>query len=278
MPAWPDLQRALGAAVRAGPGTPLASELASALVDPARFEVHRNHYVITLVEALETTFPVVRRVVGEHFFRQAARVFVRAEPPARPCLFEYGRGLGSFLSTYGPAVELVYLADLARLEWAINETWHATDAVAFQLDELAGLDAEALEALALGLHPRYRLVISPWPVDQIWRANRATDAEPEPVALDAGPARVLVRRTEDEIELAGLGEAEAALLSALGRGADLGEALGAASAVQSETDPGACFLHLAALGAVARREALSPLHTHHYPSSAHPSPDREFQP
>ena len=276
MPAWPDLQRALGAAVRSGPGTPLASGLASALVDPARFEVHRNHYVITLIEALETTFPVVRRVVGEHFFRQAARAFVRAEPPVRPCLFEYGSGLGSFLSTYGPAAELVYLADLARLEWAINEAWHAAEAAAFQPDELAGFDAEALEALALGLNPRYRLVVSPWPVDQIWRTNRAADAEPKPVTLDAGPARVLVRRAENEIELAALGEAEAALLLALDRGARLGEALDAATAAQPETDPGACFLRLAALGALVRRETLS--HLHHHPSAAHPSSDREFQP
>ena len=276
MPAWPDLQRALGAAVRAGPGTPLASGLANALVDPARFEVHRNHYVITLVEALETTFPVVRRVVGEHFFGQAARAFVRAEPPVRPCLFEYGSGLGSFLSTYGPAAELVYLADLARLEWAVNEAWHAADASVFQPDELAGLDAGALEALALDLHPRYRLVVSPWPVDRIWRAHRATDAEPEAVALDAGPARVLVRRAQDEIELAALGEAEAALLLALTRAARLGEALEAAAA-RPETDPGAGFLRLVALGALVRRGALAHLHTHH-PPSPHPSSDREFQP
>lgn len=276
MPAWPDLQRALGAAVRAGPGTPLASGLANALIDPARFEVHRNHYVITLVEALETTFPVVRRVVGEHFFRQAARAFVRAEPPVRPCLFEYGGGLGSFLSTYGPAAELDYLADLARLEWAVNEAWHAADAAAFEADELAGFDAAALEVLALGLHPRYRLVVSPWPVDRIWRANRATEGEPETVALEAGPARVLVRRAGDEIELAALGGAETALLLTLGRGARLGEALeAAAAAAQPETDPGACFLRLAALGALARREALS--HSHHH-SHPHPSADREFQP
>lgn len=38
-----------------------------------RLQVYRNHYYATLVESLEAAFPVVRRLVGEGFFRQVAR-------------------------------------------------------------------------------------------------------------------------------------------------------------------------------------------------------------
>ncbi len=252
MPALPELQQAIGAAIQAGPGARLPEGLAAALGDPRRLEIHRNHFYTTLADALETTFPVVRRLVGETFFRQAAKAHVRADPPARPCLFEYGSAFPAFLAAYEPCRTLVYLADVARLEWAVNAVYHAPDALAFETAALAAFEAEALDDLRLALRPFYRVVVSPYPIDRIWHAHRGEAAVTETIDLAAGAARLLVRRADDDVEFAALGEGDTALLAALDRGLDLGCAFETAVEAEPDYEPGAGFMRFLALGAFAR--------------------------
>src|SRR5262245_5599191 len=55
-----------------------------------RVGVYRNNVIASLTEALRETFPVVHRLVGEHFFDFAASEFVGSHPPSHPVLSEYG--------------------------------------------------------------------------------------------------------------------------------------------------------------------------------------------
>src|SRR5438445_13075963 len=90
-----------------------------ALAPAARVAVYRHHVLTSLTAALEATFPVVVRLVDVRFFRYAADRYVRAHPPGGPCLFEYGASVPEFLAAFPPCRHLVYLADVARLEWAM---------------------------------------------------------------------------------------------------------------------------------------------------------------
>ena len=50
--------------------------------DPGRrFAVYRNNVMVSLIDALADTFPVVQQLVGEVFFRAMAGVFARQSPP-----------------------------------------------------------------------------------------------------------------------------------------------------------------------------------------------------
>src|SRR6266542_3456863 len=71
-------------------------------------------------EALATTFPTVQALVGEDFFRMLARAFVGQSPPNQPVLAEYGAGFPAFIAGHDAARDLPYLADIARLDWALN--------------------------------------------------------------------------------------------------------------------------------------------------------------
>jgi hypothetical protein len=42
-------------------------------LDPARLAVYRNNVHVSLVSALERSFPIIRRVVGERFFAAMAK-------------------------------------------------------------------------------------------------------------------------------------------------------------------------------------------------------------
>jgi len=90
-------------------------EIAGDGVTPAaRLAVYRHHVLTSLTAALEATFPVVVRLVDQRFFRYACDAYVRAEPPAGPCLFEYGATFPDFLAAFPACRQLAYLPDVAQ--------------------------------------------------------------------------------------------------------------------------------------------------------------------
>ena len=98
MPTLHELQERFAAAVIDGD----ACEVAGSIIDDApgaaaRLGIYVNHFRVTLIDALAATFPIVQQLVGDPFFRAAARRYVREVPPAHPCLFEYGGDFPPFL-------------------------------------------------------------------------------------------------------------------------------------------------------------------------------------
>ena len=112
--------------------------------DARRFAVYRNNVAVGLIGALEARYPVARRIVGPEAFRAMARAFVEAHKPRSPVLIAYGAVFPDFIEAQGPNPDLRRLADVARLENAWVEAYHAEDAPAAGLADLAALSAEAL--------------------------------------------------------------------------------------------------------------------------------------
>ncbi len=205
------------------------SPIPAGLIDPQgrpsakRFAVYRNNVAVGLTKALEQGFPVVQRLVGAEFFEAMAGVFLRQNPPTSPVLMFYGDGFPAFLAAFPPVAHLGYLPDIARLELALRESYHAADVPAVPVETLAGLGAETLMAARLRLAPSLRLVQSLWPIHGIWRAN--TSGGPAPAAA---PEDVIILRPEfDPIPLL-LPKGAAAVILGLREGAPLGTALEAA--------------------------------------------------
>ena len=192
MPTLRDLQSAFRAAMLGGDAAAVEAAVQPDGLDvAARLTIYRHHVFTSLTTVLETTFPVVVRLVDPRFFRYATDRFVREHPPTGPCLSEYGAALPDFLARFEPSRPLAYLPDVARLEWAMNVALHAPDATC--------LPPEALrEPTALALHPSVTLLQSPWPIDTIWHANQP-DAGDDTIDLDAGGVHLQVWRSPDEV-------------------------------------------------------------------------------
>lgn len=69
-------------------------------------------------------------------------------------------------------VPIPYLADVARLEAARTEAYHAAEAKALDPLDLADIPPVAWAGARVALHPSVRTVASAWPVASIWRAHR----------------------------------------------------------------------------------------------------------
>lgn len=228
-------------------------EALAALVEPGgiaperRLAIYRNNSFVTLAAALKATYPAVCRLVHERFFDYAADAFIRAHPPRSPCLAAYGAAFADFLAGFPPARRLAYLPDLARLEWAVNEAWHAPDAPPLDPAAIAALPPTRYPDLRFRLHPTCRLLESVWPVEEIWRANRdeAAAAAAGSIDLEAGGCRLLLHRREEDVLMRRLDPPGFAFLLALRDGTTLADAYEAAAAVGAFDPTAALRDHLA---------------------------------
>ena len=184
-------------------------------------EVYRGNVRANLHDALAAAYPVVRRLVGEAFFGEAALRYAAAHPSRSGDLHGYGASLAPFLEGYAPARGLDYLPDVARLEWAVEASFHAADGSALDYAALGAVSPGKLERVRLRLQPSVRLVASPHPIAAIWEANQpGRDGTPE---RSEGVERVVVHREGFEVRVRPVDEASWRFLQGLASGARLGE-------------------------------------------------------
>ena len=155
-----------------------------------RFDVYRNNVAVSLTEALETAFPVVANLVGAQNFRVLAAAFLRQHPPSSPLMMYYGAEMPAFLAAFGPTQSIGYLPDVARLELALRESYHAGDAPAVDPTILQTTPPDDLMASRVTLAPSVRLVRSRWPVFSVWQFNTVPGTpKPEMAAEDVAVLR-----------------------------------------------------------------------------------------
>ncbi|QQO24382.1 putative DNA-binding domain-containing protein [Bradyrhizobium diazoefficiens] len=194
-------QRSFAAALL-DPALPMPAGLVGPDGTPSarRFAVYRNNVVAGLTQTLMDAYPAVQRIVGAEFFQALARAYVVGELPRSPMLFDYGAGFPDFIGRFEPASMLPYLADVARIERAWTEAYHAAEATPIDLSAFAEIDPDRLPAVTLVLHPSVRIVRSHFPALTIWQMN-VEGGVPGPVDLAAGGENALLVRPEADVEV-----------------------------------------------------------------------------
>ncbi|HLW91132.1 MAG TPA: DNA-binding domain-containing protein [Roseiarcus sp.] len=214
--------------------------------DARRFAVYRNNVAVSLIASLAARYPVTRRLVGEDFFRAMARAYAAAVKPDSPVLIHYGRGFPAFIARFEPARDLPYLGDVACLENAWVEAYHAAEASPLNVAALAALDAESLAAATVIFHPAARLLSSDHPIASIWAAHQIANETPRVENWRAEAA--LVTRPEADVLVRVLPPGGYAFASALYGGASLSDAHAATDT--EDFDVGAHLVGLIEAGAL----------------------------
>lgn len=187
-----------------------------------RYDVYRNNVTVSLIDALAAIYPAVQRITGIDFFRAMARFHVRGSPPTSPLLFEYGRDFAGFIAQYEHAQSMPWLADVARIERAWLDAYHARDAAPLAPAQLATIAAERLGELVFTPHPAAQIVRSEFSAVTIFAANR----DSAPVGrIDASTAEdALITRAESDVVVRHLPPGGAAFATGLMAGLPLAEA------------------------------------------------------
>lgn len=214
-----ELQRSFAAALR----DPSA---ACAVLPPANLAIYRNNASSGFHTALERTFPVLRRRVGEDYFRQLAHEYRQRFPSTSGDLHWVGREFAGFLADHLDA-EYLWLTDLARIEWSRAECSVAIELPPVSANALARFSAHEFEHLVFGLQPSLRLHSSSYPVFTVWLANQAKNAPPVDQSL--GFEQGMVRARADLPEVHPLDAPLFSFLCALQANHPLGEAVARSS-------------------------------------------------
>ncbi len=194
------------------------------LAPAARVEVYRNNVLAMFEGALERTYPVLRRRVGDGYFRGLARAYRDAHPSRSGDLHWVGSSFPAWLASYLSGGEYAWLADLARLEWACEEAQVAGQSAPLEPAALARVAPDELGDARLVLQASVRLVESAYPVWSVWRENQP-DAPGAPVDFSIGPQRVVVACGETGLVLHSVPEDHFRFVAALASGATLGMAV-----------------------------------------------------
>jgi hypothetical protein len=194
VPTLLELQHAMRAALVGGDDDAAVAMLAEG-VPADRLHIYRNTFIAGVTRALRLSFPAVHRLVGDDFFAGAAAVFIARHPPRAACLDDYGAEFPKFLHTFPPAASLEYLADVARLEWAVSRALHAPDVALLDLARLQALQPEEQIRICFVPHPSVAVLCLEYPVDLIWHGVLSNDDAALAAAdLTSGPVHLLVER------------------------------------------------------------------------------------
>lgn len=234
-------QRAFAAALRAGGssandggsrGDAIARLFTTdAATSARRIAIYRGNSIASATKALAGTYPVIREVVGDEFFDELARAFWVSVPSQTGDLGEYGDAFGDFLADFEHVRELPYLADLARLEWAVHRAECAADAPLFDASTLAEVPIDRQSSLIFTLIPETAIVTSIYPIARIWNlhrdpVSRADAAEAKHFDIDWTVGETaLVAREEYAVRVVALDAGSAAALRAVHCGETLVDAL-----------------------------------------------------
>ncbi|HKH67919.1 MAG TPA: DNA-binding domain-containing protein, partial [Reyranella sp.] len=132
-----------------------------------RLQLHRHHVVRSVGAALAATFPTVAAVVGQEFFGLLARDFMAGTALENPVLSRYGEHFAQFVAAKQDRHGLPYLADVARLDWALNVAFHAGLEPRLSAADLAGWPQDSLLSLSARLPTGSSLIESAYPLDLI---------------------------------------------------------------------------------------------------------------
>ena len=197
---------------------------------------YRTNAAALAERALLAAYPVVAALISADSFAPMARQFWYQHPPERGDLACWGEALPGFLEREPQLADVPYLADLARVEWALQRSAGAPDAQPFEPASFALLGEMAPDQLTLRLPPGTALLRSGWPVVSLVNAH----LQHEP-AFGTVAGRVQARMGETALvwrqglrpHLAACTDGEAALIAALLAGRSLLAALEAVDGVEA---------------------------------------------
>lgn len=228
-------QQVLLDALLAWPAEDAMKRVAAYAIDPrARgLKAYQANGHMLAERALQAAYPVLVQLLGGESFADLARALWHAHPPTRGDVACWGGDLAAFVQTSAQLQDESYLADVARVEWALHQCAGAPDASA-DLPTLALLTSEDPDQLRLMLAPGCAVLRSAWPVAAILGAHR--DGQPSlaeaGAMLQSGVAQdVLVWRAGLWPEARAAVPGEGDLVQALLEGISLGQALERAPAL-----------------------------------------------
>ncbi len=173
-------QQALVAAIWQLPSSaPHASKATNFIAAYATFtsanglNAYQDHVAMLAPRVLQAAYPVSAQYIGSAGFTAMARAFWRAHPPQQGDLAQWGGELHDFMARSEALTAMPWIADMARVEWALHCAATAADAEPDRAS-LGLLVSHEPEHLGVQLAPGTQVLHCAWPVAEPIMAQRAS--------------------------------------------------------------------------------------------------------
>jgi hypothetical protein len=198
-----------------------------------RVDIYANAYFYRLLECLAEDFPATLAVLGEENFAALVRGYLLERRPTEPSIVYAGLYLADFLDGHPFAERWPFVAELARLERAVLDVFHAADAPALGVEALRAIPSEEWPAVKFRAHPAVEIVHSEWRIvdllDTVEHRREWTDPEHE-------KASVLVWRQDALVHYRSLEPVERDALVLVSKGASFASVCEAVAASAEESN------------------------------------------
>lgn len=236
MPSLHELQRGVMRALLDAESDGATSFITAQGVAAAQaLSVYANNALSNFIESVLSSYPAIRRLVGDDYIRQCARRFHICHPSLSGDLQPAGTRFAQYLFELHGADEYRYLSEVARLEWLIQETLLSADHEPLDLAKLRGVAPAGYDDVRFYLHPSARLFASEFPCLAIWEANVGNEAEPEVIDLRAGADRVVLVRNSGQLRFHRLSHGEQRFLQFIQAGEPFSAAVEIAASHEPDT-------------------------------------------
>jgi len=199
-----------------------------------RLEIYANAYFYRLLDVCREDFPATVALLGDAHFHNLITGYLLDYPPTEPSIQYAGRYLADFLRGHPRRASRPFIADLAKLERTLLESFHAADATPLAAAALSALAPAEWPALELALHPAVRILNLEWHVEDV---VRAVEEGKTPEAPPPGPLKLLVWRHNSRVLYRELEPGESAALTVAADGATFGAICAAVADESRAADP-----------------------------------------
>lgn len=143
---------------------------ARAALNQRGWEVYRANTAALAKRALGAAYPVLAQLLGAENFTPLSRLFWRAHPPRCGDIAQWGAALPAWLQHQSQLADQPFLADVARVEWALHQLASAADAEV-DMPSFQRLMSDDPDTLTLQLAPGTVCLASTWPVVSVVHAH-----------------------------------------------------------------------------------------------------------
>lgn len=170
--------------------------------DVDRLKVYRDNYSRGLASFLRITYAQTYWLLGQGNFLRYANEFANTTHLLANDIDGYGRDFADHLAQrLGPAHS--YVADVARVDWAIQQSYYANNRAAFDYTKFSQLACRDYASVRFVLADDLTLLRSCWPLKQIWEAYGQQQAVP-PIKKARTPQYYLVERAKLSVSVSEL--------------------------------------------------------------------------
>lgn len=135
-----------------------------------RLGIYGHAYSARLIEALQSNYPAIAKLLGEQDFAELARGYIATHDSRFFSIRYYGHALAHYVANEPRYRPVPFLADLARWEWTMAEVFDSADAPPLDMNALAHKAPADWASMRLTFHPSVRLLSLSWNAPSVWKA------------------------------------------------------------------------------------------------------------